>query len=250
MKDASLLRYSRQIMLPEFDIAGQQRLTGARVLVVGMGGLGCPAAMYLTAAGVGNLVIVDDDVVELTNLQRQIAHTERDLGQSKVESAKNTLAVLNPEVNVVAINERVDADRLRELAEQVDVIVDACDNFTTRFAVNAAAIQAGKPLVSGAAIRMEGQVAIFDLRNPASPCYQCLYRPGGNADNSCSANGVMAPVVGVIGSLQALETIKVLTNYGEPLVGRLLIFDGLAMSWREVKLPRDANCAACRHRPA
>ena len=250
MKDASLLRYSRQIMLPEFDIAGQQRLNEARVLVVGMGGLGCPAAMYLTAAGVGNLVIVDDDVVELTNLQRQIAHTERDLGQSKVESAKNTLAVLNPEVNVVAINERVDADRLRELAEQVDVIVDACDNFTTRFAVNAAAIQAGKPLVSGAAIRMEGQVAIFDLRNPASPCYQCLYRPGGNADNSCSANGVMAPVVGVIGSVQALETIKVLANFGEPLVGRLLIFDGLAMSWREVKLPRDANCAACRHRPA
>ena len=250
MKDASLLRYSRQIMLQGFDISGQQRLAGSRALVVGMGGLGCPAAMYLTAAGVGSLIVVDDDVVELTNLQRQIAHTECDLGQSKVESAKNTLAALNPEVNVVAINERVDADRLRELAEQVDVIVDACDNFTTRFAVNAAAIQAGKPLVSGAAIRMEGQVAVFDLRNPASPCYQCLYRPGGSDDSTCSANGVMAPVVGVIGSLLALETIKVLANYGEPLVGRLLIFDGLAMSWREVKLPRDPDCAACRHRPA
>ena len=218
MKDASLLRYSRQIMLPEFDIAGQQRLNEARVLVVGMGGLGCPAAMYLAAAGVGSLIIVDDDTVELTNLQRQIAHTERDLGQSKVESAKNTLAALNPEVDVLAIN--------------------------------AAAIQAGKPLVSGAAIRMEGQVAVFDSRNPASPCYQCLYRPGGSDDSSCSANGVMAPVVGVIGSLQALETIKVIASYGEPLVGRLLIFDGLTMSWREVKLPRDTNCAACRHRPA
>ena len=250
MKDASLLRYSRQIMLPEFDIAGQQRLNEARVLVVGMGGLGCPAAMYLAAAGVGSLIIVDDDTVELTNLQRQIAHTERDLGQSKVESAKNTLAALNPEVDVLAINERVDAGRLCELAEQVDVVVDACDNFTTRFAVNAAAIQAGKPLVSGAAIRMEGQVAVFDSRNPASPCYQCLYRPGGSDDSSCSANGVMAPVVGVIGSLQALETIKVIASYGEPLVGRLLIFDGLTMSWREVKLPRDTNCAACCHRPA
>ena len=161
MKDASLLRYSRQIMLPEFDIAGQQRLNEARVLVVGMGGLGCPAAMYLAAAGVGSLIIVDDDTVELTNLQRQIAHTERDLGQSKVESAKNTLAALNPEVDVLAINERVDAGRLCELAEQVDVVVDACDNFTTRFAVNAAAIQVGKPLVSGAAIRMEGQVAVL-----------------------------------------------------------------------------------------
>ena len=250
MKDASLLRYSRQIMLPEFDIDGQQLLNGARVLVVGMGGLGCPAAMYLAAAGVGSLIIVDDDTVELTNLQRQIAHTERDLGQSKVESAKNTLAALNPEVDVLAINERVDAGRLCELAEQIDVIVDACDNFSTRFAVNAAAIRAGKPLVSGAAIRMEGQVAVFDSRNPDSPCYQCLYRPGGSDDSSCSANGVMAPVVGVIGSLQALETIKVIASYGEPLVGRLLIFDGLTMSWREVKLPRDTNCAACRHRPA
>ena len=163
MKDASLLRYSRQIMLPEFDIAGQQLLNGARVLVVGMGGLGCPAAMYLAAAGVGSLIIVDDDTVELTNLQRQIAHTEHDLGQSKVESAKNTLAALNPEVDVLAINERVDAGRLCELAEQVDVIVDACDNFSTRFAVNAAAIRAGKPLVSGAAIRMEGQVAVFEI---------------------------------------------------------------------------------------
>ena len=250
MKDASLLRYSRQIMLPEFDIAGQQRLTEAKVLIVGMGGLGCPAAMYLTAAGVGSLVIVDDDTVELTNLQRQIAHTERDLGQTKVESAKNTLAALNPEVDVLAINERVDAGRLCELAEQVDVVVDACDNFSTRFAVNAAAIRAGKPLVSGAAIRMEGQVAVFDSRNPASACYQCLYRPGGSVDSSCSANGVMAPVVGIIGSLQALETIKVIAGYGELLVGRLLIFDGLTMSWREVKLPRDPNCAACRHRPA
>jgi len=196
------------------------------------------------------MIIVDDDTVELTNLQRQIAHTERDLGQSKVESAKNTLAALNPEVDVHAINEHVDAGRLCELAEQVDVVVDACDNFTTRFAVNAAAIQAGKPLVSGAAIRMEGQVAVFDSRNPASPCYQCLYGRVGSDDNSCSVNGVMAPVVGVIGSLQALETIKVIASYGEPLVGRLLIFDGLTMSWREVKLPRDANCAACRHRPA
>ena len=248
MKDASLLRYSRQIMLSGFDVSGQQCLTEATVLVVGVGGLGCPTAMYLAAAGVGNLIIVDDDIVELTNLQRQIAHTEHDLGQSKVQSAKSTLKALNSELNVVAINERVDAVRLGELAGSVDVIVDACDNFTTRFAVNAAAIQAGKPLVSGAAIRMEGQVAVFDPRNPDSPCYQCLYKPGVGEDNSCSANGVMAPVVGVIGSLQALEAIKVLVNYGEPLVGRLLIFDGLALNWRQVKLPRDLNCAACRQR--
>ena len=248
MKDTSLLRYSRQIMLSGFDIVGQQRLIDATVLVVGMGGLGCPSAMYLSSAGVGNMIIVDDDIVELTNLQRQIAHTENDLGQSKVDSAKRTLESLNPDVNVVSINERVDPARLGELAELADVVVDACDNFATRFAVNQAAIEARKPLVSGAAIRMEGQVAVFDSRNPVSPCYQCLCRPGGSEENSCTANGVLSPVVGVIGSLQALETIKVIVNYGEPLIGRMLIFDGFAMSWREVKLPRNSNCAACRQR--
>lgn len=250
MKDEALLRYSRQIMLPELDVAGQQKLVDATVLIIGMGGLGCPAAMYLAAAGVGHLVIADDDAVELTNLQRQIAHSEKDIGSPKVASAEASLQGLNPEVSITAIPERVSGSRLLELVEKADVVVDACDNFATRFAVNQSCIEAGKPLVSGAAIRLEGQVTVFDSRDANSPCYQCLYQAGDDDDVSCASNGVMAPVVGIIGSVQALETIKLIAGVGTPLVGRLLLFDGLAMSWREMKLPRDPGCQACAQRAA
>lgn len=250
MKDESLLRYSRQIMLPELDVAGQQKLVDATVLIIGMGGLGCPAAMYLAAAGVGHLIIADDDAVELTNLQRQIAHSEKDIGSPKVTSAADTLQGMNPDVTITAIPERLSGSRLLELVQQADVVVDACDNFSTRFAVNQSCIEAGKPLVSGAAIRLEGQVTVFDSRDASSPCYQCLYQAGDDDDVSCASNGVMAPVVGIIGSVQALETIKVIAGVGSALVGRLLLFDGLALSWREMRLRRDPGCEACGQRAA
>lgn len=246
MKDDALLRYSRQIMLPEMDVAGQQKLVDATVLIVGMGGLGCPAAMYLAAAGVGHLVIADDDIVELTNLQRQIAHGQANLGQPKVASVQASLQALNPDVQVTALNERLQGERLDSLVANVDLVLDACDNFTTRFDINRACMTQGKPLVSGAAIRMEGQVAVFDPRVEDSPCYQCLYGRGGDdADASCATNGVMAPLVGIIGSVQAMEAIKLLAGLGKPLVGRLLLLDAQSMQWREMKLPRDPACEIC-----
>ncbi len=245
MKDEALLRYSRQIMLPEMDVAGQQKLVDATVLIVGMGGLGCPAAMYLAAAGVGHLLIADDDRVEVTNLQRQLAHSQGDLGKSKVESASETLAGLNPDVQVTTIEERLSGESLDAWVKQVDLVLDACDNFSTRFAINRSCIKHGVPLVSAAAIRMEGQVAVFDSRMDSSPCYQCLYQEDDELDSSCATNGVMAPLVGIIGSIQAMEAIKLLSGIGEPLVGRLLLLDGTAMQWREMKLPRDPACAAC-----
>ncbi|PCJ26224.1 MAG: molybdopterin-synthase adenylyltransferase MoeB [SAR86 cluster bacterium] len=247
MKDEQLLRYSRQIMLPQMDISGQQKLVDATVLIVGMGGLGCPVAMYLAAAGVGHLVIADDDIVELTNLQRQIAHSDSDLGQAKVDSVRKTLQNLNPDVKITTLNQRLTGVGLDQAVGNVDVVVDACDNFTTRFAINSSCLKSKKPLVSGAAIRMEGQVAVFDSNKLDSPCYQCLY--GENSDDdesaSCAENGVMAPLVGIIGSVQAMETIKVITGIGNSLVGRLLLLDASSMQWREMKLPRDKNCTAC-----
>ena len=245
MKDEQLLRFSRQIMLPTMDVAGQQELVDATVLIVGMGGLGCPAAMYLSAAGVGHLVIADDDTVEITNLQRQIAHEQSNLGESKVSSAETTLKGLNPDVRITQINNRLEGDLLEKVVVSADVVVDASDNFNTRFAVNQSCLKNKKPLVSGAAIRMEGQVAVFDSGNPESPCYQCLYSECGDDDASCSQNGVMAPLVGIIGSVQAMETIKLITGIGNSLVGRLLLLDATAMQWREMKLPRDPSCPAC-----
>ena len=245
MEDQQLQRFSRQIMLPEMDVRGQQRLIEATVLIVGMGGLGCPVAMYLAAAGVGKLTLADDDSVELTNLQRQIAHSQSDIGASKVTSVETTLKGLNPDVEVNAINERLQGVRLDEEIARVDVVVDACDNFNTRFAINRSCLKHKKPLVSGAAIRMEGQVAVFDSRHPGSPCYQCLYEQGEDEDISCSNNGVMAPLVGIIGSVQAMETIKVICGIGKPLTGRLLLLDASSMQWREMKLPRDKSCIAC-----
>jgi len=245
MKDEQLLRFSRQIMLPTMDVAGQQELVDATVLIVGMGGLGCPAAMYLSAAGVGHLVIADDDTVEITNLQRQIAHEQSNLGESKVSSAEATLKGLNPDVRITQIKNRLEGDLLEQAIVSADVVVDASDNFNTRFAVNQSCLKNKKPLVSGAAIRMEGQVAVFDSENPESPCYQCLYSECDDDDASCSQNGVMAPLVGIIGSVQAMGTIKLITGIGNSLVGRLLLLDAATMQWREMKLPRDPSCPAC-----
>ena len=245
MKDEQLLRYSRQIMLPQMDVAGQQKLIDATVLIVGMGGLGCPAAMYLAAAGVGHLIIADDDLVELTNLQRQVAYSQSMIGEPKVVSAQQTLLGLNPDLKITALQKRLEGSELGEAVGQADLIVDACDNFTTRFAINSACIEHGKPLVSGAAIRMEGQVTVFDSRNPTSPCYQCLYSQGDDENASCSENGVMAPLVGIIGAVQAMEAVKLLTGIGESLTGRLLLLDASTLQWREMRLPRDSSCGAC-----
>lgn len=232
-------------MLPELDVAGQQKLLDASVLIVGMGGLGCPLAMYLTAAGVGHLTIVDDDTVELTNLQRQIAHGEQNIGQSKVDSAATTLRGLNPDTELTLVNARLSGEDLRQAVKNKTVVVDATDNFSTRFAINDACLETGVPLVSGAAIRMEGQVTVFDSSRDDSPCYQCLYREGDDDDVSCSRNGVMSPVVGIIGSVQAMETIKLIAGIGDSLVGRLLLLDAHSMQWRELRLRRDPQCPAC-----
>jgi molybdopterin-synthase adenylyltransferase len=245
MKDEQLLRYSRQIMLPEMDIAGQQKLVDATVLIIGMGGLGCPAAMYLAAAGVGHLIIADDDVVELTNLQRQIAHSQAMIGEPKVVSAQQALLGLNPDLKITALQRRLEGEALSEAVSQADLVVDACDNFSSRFAINRSCIEHRKPLVSGAAIRMEGQVAVFDSRDADSPCYQCLYSEGDDEDMSCSQNGVMAPLVGIIGAVQAMEAIKLLAGIGESLTGRLLLLDASSLQFREMRLPRDTACGAC-----
>jgi adenylyltransferase/sulfurtransferase len=248
MEDQQLLRYSRQILMPQVGLDGQQKLLDAHVLIVGAGGLGSPAAMYLASAGVGHLTIADHDEVELSNLQRQILHDSAALGRAKVDSARERLAALNPETRVTPLHTRLDAAQLHELAQQADVVVDACDNFDTRFAVNAACVATGTPLVSGAAVRMEGQLSVFIPGRPDSPCYRCLYREGEELDQTCTNNGVLAPIVGIIGSLQALETLKLLLGVGEPLCGRLLVFDGLYHEWRSVKLRRDARCPVCAGR--
>jgi molybdopterin/thiamine biosynthesis adenylyltransferase len=245
MKDDQLLRYSRQIMLPQVDIAGQQALLDSHVLIIGAGGLGSPASMYLAAAGVGKLTLVDNDTVELSNLQRQLAHAESDLGANKVDSAAATLRAINSDVEVVALNRRVGAAELGELVSSADVVLDATDNVETRFAINRACLAAKVPLVSGAAIRLEGQIAVFDSRQSDSPCYECLYKGGEGGDFTCADNGVFAPVVGIIGSMQALEALKLIAQFGDTLVGRLLLFDASSMQWREMKLPRDPNCLAC-----
>ncbi|MDZ7669575.1 MAG: molybdopterin-synthase adenylyltransferase MoeB [Gammaproteobacteria bacterium] len=245
LNDAELLRFSRQIMLPELDIAGQEKLLNARVMIIGMGGLGSPAAMYLAAAGVGSLIIADDDVVELSNLQRQIAHGTDNLGELKVDSAARTLQRLNPAVSVDKLAARVDAAALTERAARCDVVVDATDNFTTRYAVNDACWAAGTPLVSGAAIRWEGQVAVFDPRQPDAPCYRCLYREGDDEALNCAENGVIAPLVGIIGACQALETVKLICAVGETLAGYVLYFDARHMDWRKLRLSRDPQCPTC-----
>jgi molybdopterin/thiamine biosynthesis adenylyltransferase len=245
MNDEELLRYSRQIMLPQMDVAGQEALLNARVLVIGMGGLGCPAAMYLASSGVGQLVIADDDEVDLTNLQRQIAHSTASVGAAKVESAKETLGKLNPGVKVECLNARLEGDALEDAVGHADVVLDCTDNFSTRFAINSACVTTRIPLVSGAAIRMEGQVSVFDSRDENAPCYQCLYEEGDDTNLSCSESGVMAPLVGIIGTIQAMECIKVITGIGKPLTGRLLFIDAQTMQIREMVLKKNPDCPCC-----
>jgi len=245
MNDEQLLRYSRQIMLKQIGIDGQQKLAEARMLIIGLGGLGSPVAMYLAAAGVGELILVDDDSVDLSNLQRQIAHSSDDIGRPKVESARQRLQALNPECTITCINQRLDREAMIEQAERVNCVIDACDNFETRFMINAACVHTRTPLVSGAAIRLEGQVAVFRNDIDNSPCYHCLYKDEGELDQSCSANGVLAPLVGIIGSIQALETIKIICGFGEDLNGRLLLLDAHYMEWRSIKLKKDPACPVC-----
>lgn len=244
MNDDQLLRYSRQIMLPAIDFEGQERLLQSRVLIIGMGGLGSPIALYLAAAGVGQLVLADFDKVDLTNLQRQIIHTTDDIGVLKVESARNSLLAINPDCRVETISWLMEEEELAAQVAQADLVIDGSDNFTTRFMINDACVAAQTPLVSGAAIRTEGQVSVFSGK-PGEPCYRCLYGAGGKLDETCSENGVLAPVVGIIGSIQATEAIKVLTGAGEPLTGRLLLLDALEMEWRTLKLKADPACTTC-----
>lgn len=246
MNDKDLLRYSRQIMLPDFDIAGQEKLLAAKVLIVGLGGLGSPVALYLAAAGVGELWLVDHDTVDSSNLQRQIAHGETDIERPKTASAADAIRRLNANVRINTINEKLQGVLLDDAVRAVDLVVDCSDNFKTRFALNAACWQFKKPLVSGAAIRAEGQLMVIDPRAENSPCYRCLYDDAVQDEQlSCATNGVLAPVVGVIGTLQALEAIKLLANYGTPAIGKLLMFDGKALEWRTLKLKKDANCPVC-----
>ena len=245
MNDEQLLRYSRQIMLPQCDIAGQEKLLASHVLIIGAGGLGSPAAMYLAAAGVGKITIYDDDDVELSNLQRQIAHHTADIGLAKVISTRNTLNGLNPEVEVVAVKARLKDENLMEEISKTNVALDCSDNFTTRFAVNKACVLGRKPLVSGAAIRFEGQVAVFRADEEGSPCYNCLYKNEGEEPQNCAANGVIAPITGLVGSIQALEAIKIMIGAGETLTGRLLLIDGLSMNIRTMRFKKNPHCPTC-----
>lgn len=245
MNDEQLLRYSRQILLPQFDIQGQQKLLDAHVLIIGLGGLGSPVAMYLAAAGVGELTLVDYDQVELSNLQRQILHRTENLKQSKVDSARDNLLALNPDVTINCINQQLDDEGLEQQVNRVDLVIDATDNFDSRFGINRACVKFRKPLVSGAAIRMEGQVSVFDMRQTDSPCYRCLYSEEGGEQETCSENGVLAPMVGIIGSIQAMEALKLLAGVGEPLTGQLLINDSFHQEWRSMKLRKDPKCPVC-----
>lgn len=248
LSDLELLRYSRQILLAQVDIDGQLRLKGSRVLIVGLGGLGSPVSLYLAAAGVGELHLADFDTVDLTNLQRQVLHDTASVGLSKVDSALTRLQAINPEICLVAHRSALDQDSLTAAVQAVDLVLDCTDNFATREAVNAVCVAQGKPLVSGAAIRLEGQLSVFDPRRPESPCYHCLYGHGSEAELTCSEAGVVGPLVGVVGSLQALEALKLLAGFGEPMVGRLLLIDALGSRFRELRVKRDPECSVCgRH---
>jgi molybdopterin/thiamine biosynthesis adenylyltransferase len=248
MNDSQLLRYSRHILLDEIGIEGQQKLLAAHALVIGAGGLGSPAAMYLASAGVGRITLVDDDNVDLTNLQRQIAHTTQRVGQPKAESARITLEQINPEITVTALNERVDDARLAGLVAGADVVLDCTDNFATRHAVNRACVAARKPLVSGAVIRFDGQVSVFDPRGGELPCYSCLFPQDQQfEDVACSTMGVFAPLVGVVGAMQAAEALKLLMGVGASLAGRLMMLDGLHMEWTSIGVGRNGDCPVCAH---
>jgi molybdopterin/thiamine biosynthesis adenylyltransferase len=250
MNDDQLLRYSRHILLDELGIEGQRRLLAAHALVIGAGGLGSPVALYLGTAGVGTLTLIDHDTVDLTNLQRQIAHTLARVGQPKVASAAQAVAAINPDVRVVALQERADAARLDALVAAADVVIDCSDNFATRQAVNAACVAQRKPLVSGAAIGFDGQISVYDTRVDENPCYACLFPPDATFEEvRCATMGVFAPLVGIIGTMQAAEALKLLAGVGSSLAGRLQMLDARTMEWNELRLPRQAGCPVCAARP-
>jgi molybdopterin-synthase adenylyltransferase len=242
MNDEQLLRYSRQIMLPQVDIAGQEKLLAASALIVGLGGLGSPVALYLAAAGVGHLILTDHDAVDLSNLQRQIVHPHTSVGRSKVESAMDSIRRLNPDTRITPIAQRAEGSVLADAIANADVVLDGTDNFATRYAINDACFAADKPLVSGAAIRMEGQVAVFDPRRDGAPCYRCLYASGTDENLNCAENGVAAPLVGIIGAVQAMEAFKLIVGIGESLSGYVLHFDAWVMQWHKLRLRRNPRC--------
>jgi len=245
MNDHELLRYSKQIMLPQIDVEGQQKIIDSTMLIIGMGGLGSPTALYLAAAGVGHIVIADFDQVELSNLQRQIIHSTSDIGDDKVNSAKAKLLELNPNITVTVANEIMHSDNLASLIKDVDIVLDGTDNFESRFEINKACVECHKPLISAAVIRFEGQISDFKGYEVDQPCYQCLYSEDGNGRESCVENGVLAPVAGLVGTIQALQAIKVLLGLGEQLCGELLLIDGLDLSFRKVKIVKDSECPIC-----
>lgn len=248
MNDNQLLRYSRHILLDEIGIEGQEKLLAAHALVIGAGGLGSPAAYYLASAGIGKITLVDNDTVDLTNLQRQILHTTERIGQPKAQSGRQTLALINPEVEVVALQERLEGERLSQLVAQADVVLDCSDNFATRHAINRACVAHKTPLVSGAAIRFDGQVSVFDTRNAASPCYCCLFPQEQNFEEvQCSTMGVFAPLVGIVGAMQAAEALKLVAGIGHSLAGRLLLLDARNMEWTDIKIARSSSCSVCAH---
>lgn len=250
LDDNQLLRYNRQIMLPEIDIEGQARLLESRVLIVGLGALGSPVSMYLAASGVGELVLMDPDHVELSNLQRQIVHSTASIGQLKTQSAKATLDALNPAISVVSVAKSFDAESLTAEVGRVDAVVDATDNFAARFAMNKACFETRTPLVSGAAIRLEGQVSVYPFARSDSPCYHCLYGDVEEPAESCAQTGVLGPVAGLVGCIQAIETVKVLVGFGATLAGRLLLIDARSMDIRSIRLSQDPHCPVCANRAA
>ena len=246
MNDNQLLRYSRHILLEHIGIEGQEKINAARALIIGAGGLGSPAALYLARAGVGRITLVDNDTVDLTNLQRQILHTTERVGQAKVRSGQQSLQQINPDIHVIALQERADGQRLEALVQDADVVLDCCDNFVTRHAVNAACIKFGVPLVSGAAIGFDGQISVFDQRNSNAPCYACLFPPQQQFEEVlCSGMGVFAPLVGIIGTMQAAEALKLIMKIGQPLIGRLLMLDAMNMEWTQIKINKNPACPVC-----
>ena len=250
MNDAQLLRYSRHLMLDEIGIEGQQRWLDARALVIGAGGLGSPVALYLGSAGLGSITLVDDDTVDATNLQRQIAHRLDRIGHAKVDSAAASIAAINPDVRVVALRERAGPERLAALVAAADVVLDCSDNYATRQAINAACVHHGKPLVSGAAIGFDAQIAVYDSRDPGAPCYACVFAPDAEvAEVQCATMGVFAPLVGIIGSMQAAEALKLIAGLGSTLAGRLQMLDARSMSWTEIRVARQPTCPVCSSRP-
>lgn len=244
MKDEELLFYSRQIMLPQIDFDGQQKLINAKVLIIGVGGLGSPSSLYLTAAGIGNIVLADFDKVEISNLQRQIVHTYEDIGKYKVDSAKELLSSINPNINI-STHKNIDDSKLALLIEEVDVVLDGTDNFRSRFLINELCVKFKKPLISAAVIRFEGQISVFKGYEKNKPCYNCLYSESDEIQN-CTNNGILSPVAGILGTMQALQTIKVLLNIGDQLSQELMLVDALNLQFRKVKIEKDKKCKICK----